>query len=134
MHWKFHSTLLWMLVVGWLLVACVPAQPVSSPGAEGAAGGTLTLGLGSEPETLDPGDAVYVQEQLVLINLFDSLLSMAPDTTGCRASFIPRWLRWSLFRSPRSFSSRCRNMTRNMIDTSKSSNMSRSAPLRLNIC
>lgn len=81
MHWKFHSTLLWALAAGWLLVACVPAQPVSSPGAEGAAGGTLTLGLGSEPETLDPGDAVYVQEQLVLINLFDSLLSMAPDTT-----------------------------------------------------
>ena len=46
-----------------------------------AAGGTLTVGLGSEPETLDPGDAVYVQEQFVLINLFDSLLSMAPDAT-----------------------------------------------------
>jgi peptide/nickel transport system substrate-binding protein len=37
--------------------------------------------MGSEPETLDPGDAVYVQEQFVLISLFDSLLSMAPDAT-----------------------------------------------------
>jgi len=41
----------------------------------------LTIGLGSEPETLDPGDAVYVQEQFILINLFDSLLAMAPDAT-----------------------------------------------------
>ena len=59
-------------------------QPQPAAGAEteaAAAGGTLTVGLGSEPETLDPGDAVYVQEQFVLINLFDSLLSMAPDAT-----------------------------------------------------
>jgi peptide/nickel transport system substrate-binding protein len=62
-----------------------PAADADSAAADGstaaAAGGTLTIGLGSEPETLDPGDAVYVQEQFVLISLFDSLLSMAPDGT-----------------------------------------------------
>ncbi len=42
-------------------------------------GGTLTIGMANEPQTLDPGAAVYVQEQFVLMNLFDSLLSLAPD-------------------------------------------------------
>ncbi|HRF49202.1 MAG TPA: ABC transporter substrate-binding protein, partial [Anaerolineales bacterium] len=46
-----------------------------------AAGGSLTIGIPVEPETLDPGDAVYVQEQFILMNLFDSLLSIAPDGT-----------------------------------------------------
>lgn len=48
-----------------------PAGPVG--------GGVLTVGIPIEPETLDPGDAIYVQEQFILMNLFDSLLSMAPD-------------------------------------------------------
>jgi len=44
-------------------------------------GGILTVGIATEPETLDPGDAVYIPEQFVLISLFDSLLSMAPDNS-----------------------------------------------------
>lgn len=58
-----------------------PAEaPTAAP--EGPVpGGTATVGLGSEPETLDPGDAVYIQEQFVLISLFDSLLSTAPDAS-----------------------------------------------------
>jgi len=85
-----------------LLVAC--GQPAATPQATSAApqptvtpqvtntpastntpspvsGGVLTIGLGSEPNTLDPGAAVYVQEQFVLISLFDSLLSVAPDAS-----------------------------------------------------
>lgn len=60
--------------------AAQPAEP-SAPETEQttASGGTLTIGIPIEPETLDPGDAVYVQEQFILISLFDSLLSMAPD-------------------------------------------------------
>lgn len=79
--------LVFLVVASLMLVACgAPApsapQAQSEAGAETpATGGTLTIGLGSEPETLDPGDGVYVQEQFVLISLFDSLLSMAPDTT-----------------------------------------------------
>ncbi len=62
--------------------AVAPAdQPAAGAEAVAVAGGSLTLGLGSEPETLDPGDAVYVQEQMILMNLFDSLLAMAPDAT-----------------------------------------------------
>jgi len=60
--------------------AAQPAEP-SAPETEPAtvSGGTLSIGIPIEPETLDPGDAVYVQEQFILISLFDSLLSMAPD-------------------------------------------------------
>jgi peptide/nickel transport system substrate-binding protein len=82
-----------------LLVACAaPATvaPTSAPGSTEAApttapeatmaapaevGATLRVGIGAEPETLDPGDAVMVQEQFVLINLFDSLLAMGPDAS-----------------------------------------------------
>jgi peptide/nickel transport system substrate-binding protein len=52
----------------------VPPTAVPDP-----SGGTLTIGVAIEPETLDPGDAIYVQEQFILMNVFDSLLSIAPD-------------------------------------------------------
>jgi peptide/nickel transport system substrate-binding protein len=42
-------------------------------------GGTLSIGIANEPQTLDPGAAVYVQEQFILMNLFDSLTSVASD-------------------------------------------------------
>jgi peptide/nickel transport system substrate-binding protein len=54
-----------------------PATATEAP-AE-VSGGILTVGIAIEPETLDPGDAVYVQEQFILQSLFDSLLSIAPD-------------------------------------------------------
>lgn len=81
---QFLVLLALLVVAGLMLLACgAPATP-AAPSAQGedtasGAGGVLTIGLGSEPETLDPGDAVYVQEQFILINLFDSLLSMSPD-------------------------------------------------------
>ena len=98
MHLKRQSAVLLaiLLMAGMVLSACATSAPAAQPAAgeatgaaagsateaaAQAAGGTLTIGLGSEPETLDPGDAVYVQEQFVLLNLFDSLLSMAPDAT-----------------------------------------------------
>ena len=78
------TLLILLLVLSIVVSACgappAPTAPAApAQGAAPGAGGTLTIGLGSEPETLDPGDAVYVQEQFILINLFDSLLSMAPD-------------------------------------------------------
>jgi peptide/nickel transport system substrate-binding protein len=53
----------------------VPA-PTATPDLNG---GELTIGVSVEPETLDPGDAVYVQEQFILQSLFDSLLSISTD-------------------------------------------------------
>ncbi len=55
----------------------VPASATEA--AVASSGGILTLGIPVEPETLDPGDAVYVQEQFILMNIFDSLLSISPD-------------------------------------------------------
>ena len=88
-----------IILIGLLLTACgggttpaatekpaaqteAPVAQTESPVATEAptpSGGELTLGIPVEPETLDPGDAVYVQEQFILMNLFDSLLSVAPD-------------------------------------------------------
>jgi peptide/nickel transport system substrate-binding protein len=92
-----------VILIGLLLTACggatpaatqpasvsteAPAAATEAPAAVTeapteaavASGGTLTLGIPIEPETLDPGDAVYVQEQFILQSLFDSLLSIAPD-------------------------------------------------------
>ncbi len=52
------------------------AAPAATPDLSG---GALSIGIGVEPETLDPGDAVYVQEQFILQSLFDSLLSISAD-------------------------------------------------------
>ncbi len=83
-----------LMLIGLLLAACggapaeteAPAADATEASAEATeapaeevSGGTLTIGLPVEPETLDPGDAVYVQEQFILMNLFDSLLSISPD-------------------------------------------------------
>lgn len=80
-----------IMLIGLLLAACgggtqateAPAaemtEDASATEAPAASGGTLTLGVAIEPETLDPGDAVYVQEQFILMNIFDSLLSISPD-------------------------------------------------------
>jgi peptide/nickel transport system substrate-binding protein len=58
-----------------------PVEATEAPATEvpSESGGTLTVGIPVEPETLDPGDAVYVQEQFILQSLFDSLLSISPD-------------------------------------------------------
>lgn len=54
--------------------------PTAAPtGTPDPSGGELTIGIAVEPETLDPGDAVYVQEQFILQSLFDSLLSISAD-------------------------------------------------------
>ena len=59
--------------------AVATEAPVAATEAPAVSSGILTIGIANEPETLDPGDAVYVQEQFMLMNLFDSLLSVAPD-------------------------------------------------------
>ncbi|MFN8401508.1 MAG: ABC transporter substrate-binding protein [Anaerolineales bacterium] len=72
-----------LLVIVSMLAACAPAATEAPAGdateAPAVSGGTLTIGVPVEPETLDPGDAVYVQEQFILQSLFDSLLSISPD-------------------------------------------------------
>lgn len=80
-----------LILSGLLLAACgggiqATEAPVSeateAPAGEevpAASGGVLNIGIPVEPETLDPGDAVYVQEQFILMSIFDSLLSISPE-------------------------------------------------------
>jgi peptide/nickel transport system substrate-binding protein len=55
------------------------APATEAPTQAPVVGGTLTVGIPIEPETLDPGDAVYVQEQFILQSIFDSLLTIDKD-------------------------------------------------------
>lgn len=55
------------------------APATEAPTQASVSGGTLTVGVPIEPETLDPGDAVYVQEQFILQSIFDSLLTIDKD-------------------------------------------------------
>ncbi len=55
------------------------APATEAPTQASVSGGTLTVGIPIEPETLDPGDAVYVQEQFILQSIFDSLLAIDKD-------------------------------------------------------
>lgn len=100
-----RKTLSILMLTGLLLASCgggtpsaevPPANAAETPQVSTQApvtsGGELTIGIPVEPETLDPGDAVYVQEQFILMSLFDSLLSMAPDGSlhpGLAASWEP---------------------------------------------
>lgn len=81
-----------LMLIGLLLAACgggpqateAPASETTeeaAPATEAPAvsGGVLTVGIPVEPETLDPGDAVYVYEQFILMSIFDSLLSISPE-------------------------------------------------------
>lgn len=102
-NWNLLFTVL--LLLSFLLTACAPTATMapaatqmvaeeSTPEAPETAepqpapeepqisktgGGTLAIGLSVEPETLDPGDAVYIAEQFVVMNIFDTLVAMDPQ-------------------------------------------------------
>ena len=39
----------------------------------------MTLGLATEPVSLDPAAGLYIAERFILMSLFDTLITMAPD-------------------------------------------------------
>lgn len=47
--------------------------------APDVAGGTLTVGLSSEPISLDPGDGLFIAEHQVLMHVFDTLVRLTPE-------------------------------------------------------
>lgn len=58
----------------------VETKPVmEEPLPPESSGGTLAVGISVETETLDPGDAVYIAEQFVVMNIFDTLVAMDPQ-------------------------------------------------------
>jgi peptide/nickel transport system substrate-binding protein len=75
----------WIVVLALLLVAaCAPAttpatDEESAPSTAPASGGRLAIGLATEPVTLDPAAGFYMAERFILMNIFDTLITMAPD-------------------------------------------------------
>ncbi len=55
------------------------ADPDEEEDRPTVAGGTLTVGLSSEPVSLDPGDGLFIAEHQVLMHVFDTLLRLTPD-------------------------------------------------------
>ena len=47
---------------------------VTSVATVGASGGSLTIGLSTEPVSLDPGQGLYIAEQWLLMNIYDTLV------------------------------------------------------------
>lgn len=90
---RYRLAVVFALVVVLVLAACVPApvapppdQPSGTMAEETAVpetsealpapavGGTLTLGLGTEPVSLDPAAGLFIAERLVLPNIYDTLI------------------------------------------------------------
>lgn len=75
----------WLLMLALLLMAaCAPASAPatgegSAPSTAQATGGRLSIGLATEPVTLDPAAGFYMAERFILMNIFDTLLTMSPD-------------------------------------------------------
>lgn len=99
---EWSIALVFLLLMSFMLVACTPVstpapeatqppieetepvvsetQPISEvTQPPSAGGGTLSIGISVEPETLDPGDAFYIAEQFVVMNIFDTLVAMDPQ-------------------------------------------------------
>jgi peptide/nickel transport system substrate-binding protein len=60
--------------------AAAPA-PTNTVAADAAAGGKLVIGLSTEPVSLDPAAGLYIAEQLLLQQIYDPLIWVAPDLT-----------------------------------------------------
>jgi peptide/nickel transport system substrate-binding protein len=75
----------WLLILALLLIAaCAPASTPTpgegtGPATAPTSGGRLAIGLATEPVTLDPAAGFYMAERLILMNIFDTLITMSPD-------------------------------------------------------
>lgn len=83
------SYLLIFLLFAALVAGCSApgaSTPASGPAAEGetassASGGDLTIGLAIEPITLDPALVLYIPDNLIARNLYDTLVHVDPEGT-----------------------------------------------------
>ncbi|MEA4907873.1 MAG: ABC transporter substrate-binding protein [Anaerolineaceae bacterium] len=86
MKHKLFRFLILVLVSTIVLSACAPAataptQASTAPaGAQAPAqGGSLVIGLATEPVSLDPAAGLYIAEQFLLMNIYDPLIWVDPD-------------------------------------------------------
>ncbi len=74
-----HAALAFLLLLALVLAACAPAAPDAPPAADSSAagepvaGGVFTVGLATEPVSLDPAQGLYVAERLIDMQLYDTL-------------------------------------------------------------
>jgi peptide/nickel transport system substrate-binding protein len=71
-----------------LLAACGVSSDASTSGTSGKAGGTMTVGIPSTPDTLDPGATGLALTLLISMAVFDPLVWWLPDGKGGN-SFVP---------------------------------------------
>ncbi len=62
----------------------------AEPMDEGAPGGSLVIGLAVEPVSLDPAAGLYLHEHIVLMNIYDTLLS-ADSEGGIHPGLATEW-------------------------------------------
>ncbi len=68
-----------------LLAACGSGSSASSS----ASGGTLTMGIASAPDTLDPGATGLALTLLISMAMFDPLVWWLPDASGGGSQYVP---------------------------------------------
>jgi peptide/nickel transport system substrate-binding protein len=72
-----------------LLAACSTSSSPGSSSSAGKAGGTLTMGIASPPDTLDPGATGLALTLLISMTMFDPLVWWLPDASGAGSRFVP---------------------------------------------
>ncbi len=78
-----------LAVSPWLTACSSDADPATSaPGTAGQAGGTLTVGIASTPDTLDPGATGLALTLLISMAVFDPLVWWLPTADG-KGEFVP---------------------------------------------
>jgi peptide/nickel transport system substrate-binding protein len=71
-----------------LLAACSTSSSPSAAGS-GTSGGTLTMGIASPPDTLDPGATGLALTLLISMAMFDPLVWWLPDASGSGSQYVP---------------------------------------------
>ncbi len=69
------------------LAAC--GSGTSSSSSSSASGGTLTMGIASPPDTLDPGATGLALTLLISMTMFDPLVWWLPDASGSGSQYVP---------------------------------------------
>ena len=72
-----------------LLSACGVSSTASTSGGAAVKGGTMTVGIASSPDTLDPGATGLALTLLLSMAMFDPLVWWLPSADGKGSQFVP---------------------------------------------
>jgi peptide/nickel transport system substrate-binding protein len=79
-----QAALALLLLLALTLAACAPAaapaaDTPAAPAGEAVSGGVFTVGLATEPVSLDPAQGIYIAERLIDMQLYDTLTRLDAD-------------------------------------------------------